>query len=394
MRQSLALSVDFYETTHNLLERAWGGRKWATKFSIVAFDLFTSVGLALPGAQPWLHEEFHRATLSRRAIDSFNEVYSFTSKPGLYVSHVSDEDLVQLKRDHPHELVRAHVAGLEGEYLLVQSLERNRFYERSSGWHLPILLTSKIASFGYIWSAHLDRVTTETNHLNVIEAHDINIRDFTGHDVAAWTYDLHRPDEPYEVRGAHPGGIGIDRYIRPIDLTDAELDYVKKAAWLNLINFADPFLLWPRGFTVTNPLNDRPMQFSAKGGHLLTPFGYTIDAALFLRQDRIGIEFQWHTYVSQHQALPGFDIGLVEYPIGQSLLFSPRLAFWLQPTAQRFDAHTSQPGGLAGARIDWHLRRGWGAYVEVEAKTAGWTAGREYLDSNASVVLGATLRMR
>jgi len=395
MQQSLALGIDFYEASHYLIERAWQGKRWPARLSIAAWDFFSAGIVPLPAADPWVHEEFHRAVLGRRAINSFNDVYRFDfTKGGLYVSQVTDEDLVRLKRDHPSDMVRASAAGIEGEYLLIQGLERNGFFGRSSGWHLPIYVGAKLVSIGYIWSAHLDRVNEDTEALNIMERGDISTRDFTGHDVAAWVYDLHRPDEPYEARGVHSGGLGLDRYIKPSDLTADELDYVTQQAWLDVINLIDPFLVRPGGFTVTNPVNDKPMQVSARGGHLLTPFGYTIDADVVLQQKGIGIAATFHAYVSQHQKLPGFDISLIEYPIGTSFLASPRLALWLQPSGQRFDSRSSSGGGLIGCRLDARIGHGMTAYADFEAKSAGWVAGHEYLEPTASAKVGLTIQVR
>jgi hypothetical protein len=391
MQQSLALGIDFYEASHSLIERVWQGKRWPTGLSIAAWDLFSTGILPLPGGDTWMHEEFHRAVLSRRGINSFNDVYHFDG--GGTVTHVSDEDLVRLKREHPSEMIRASAAGIEGDYLLVQGLERNGFFGRSSAWHLPMYAGVKFVSFAYVWSAHLDALDENTDALNAMEGQDISIRDFTGHDVAAWTYDLHRPDEPYEARGVHEGGLGLDRYIKKSDLTSDELAYVTRQGRLQLLNFIDPFLIRPRGFTVTNPLNHRPMQFSARAGHLLAPFGYTIDADVVLQQERIGIAFQFHTYVSQHQKLPGFDISLVEYPLGKGILVSPHLAFWLQPADQRFDARSGRGGGLIGCRFDKGFRNDLTVYANVEAKTDGWVAGNEYLESNASLKIGLTIRI-
>jgi hypothetical protein len=82
--------------------------------------------LPLPGGWVWLHEEYHRAAVGRRGINSFNDVYKLQMFSNIAVSHVVDEDLVRLKREHPAELVRASAAGIEGQAQLVQALERNQ----------------------------------------------------------------------------------------------------------------------------------------------------------------------------------------------------------------------------------------------------------------------------
>src|SRR5918912_1162240 len=62
MQQSLALTGDFYQLTH---EAVWDlfKKKWASKTAVGLFDLSTSFVLPLPLTGAWLHEEWHRAVL-------------------------------------------------------------------------------------------------------------------------------------------------------------------------------------------------------------------------------------------------------------------------------------------------------------------------------------------
>src|SRR5690349_20318274 len=87
MRQSLAVSTDFYEQVHAAIggnppkEGAW--RPW----SIVAVDAITNW---TPIGSAWLHEEWHRAVLSRHGMSSYNDTYNFPIFSDLiYVSHVT-----------------------------------------------------------------------------------------------------------------------------------------------------------------------------------------------------------------------------------------------------------------------------------------------------------------
>src|SRR6185436_9321120 len=102
---------------------------------------------------------------------------------------------------------------------------------------------------------------------------DIRVRDFTGHDILAWAYDLHRPNEPYAARGIHPSGVGIDRYRKPSDLRPEEMQYLRRQGKLQVLNFFDPAFIRGSGFTMNNPLNGRPMKVVVRPGHILTPFG-------------------------------------------------------------------------------------------------------------------------
>jgi hypothetical protein len=45
------------------------------------------------------------------------------------------------------------------------------------------------------------------------------------------------------ARGTHPSGVGIDRYVKYSDLTGEEQDFLKKQAYLSLLNFIDPQII-------------------------------------------------------------------------------------------------------------------------------------------------------
>jgi hypothetical protein len=88
MQQALAVTEGFYEASHLGIQRIWGDHKLLARATIVAWDWYT---IAVPGADAWLHEEYHRAVLGRRGIDSYNDVYKLDLAAGtIAVSHVED----------------------------------------------------------------------------------------------------------------------------------------------------------------------------------------------------------------------------------------------------------------------------------------------------------------
>jgi pimeloyl-ACP methyl ester carboxylesterase len=400
MRQTLAITESFYEASEPLIRRAWGTHGKAAFVSLEVMDL-----LAMPGGWAWLHEEYRRAVLGHRGIDSFNGNYklnkiassTFAVSPPrtLAVSHVADEDLVRLKREHPADLVRLSAAGIEGQSQLVQAFEKNRFFYQSPPRRV-VSWVSKLSSIAYVRSGTGDSVDRNTDEANQKEGANVQVRDVTGHDFTAWVYDLHRPDEAYAARGLHPSGVGIDRYIKPADLTPEELKYLKRQGRLQLVNLLDPFLFNAGGFTVTNPINKRPLRVNASASHLLTSFGSTVDANIFLAQGDVKLFVVLHSYANGQRRLPGIDAELVDYPItflGKRLLVSPRAAVWLQPDRQRFDSDVAIPGGLAVLKVHGRGPGRFGGYVEVEGKTAGWVAGHVDLDRNFSVRGGVSVAL-
>lgn len=395
MAQSLAAGTAFQELTHEGIKRAWGKHTTLAGTTIWLFDLFAA---ELPLGDAWVHEEYHRAVMGNRGIGSFDDVYlmKLTSEV-VAVSHVRDEDLVRLKREHPAEQVRLGAAGMEGEQLLVQSLEQDRFFHGSTAYMLPFYWFVKLGTQGYVAGCTTAEADRLTNDMNVQDGANVKVRDFTGLDFSGWVYDLFRSDEPYTARGIHPSGVGINRYIKASDLSAGELSYLKRQGNLQLFNFLDPNLLGISGVTVRNPLTDAPVRLNASMAHYLTSFGHTVDLNTFVRSNDLSMFVVLHRYVYAGGALPGIDATVIDHPVkigGRQFDVSPRAALWLQPEAQRFHAERGRLGGLLGARVRVASSQWVNAFAEVDAKSEGWVAGDVRLDPAVEVRVGASFRLK
>ena len=97
MRQALDLSLATYEVGHASIERLLGQHRGWARAAITLVDIATTLEVALPLTSVWVHEEFHRAIMGRRGVDSFNDVYKLDlDATWIAVSHVNDDDIVQL----------------------------------------------------------------------------------------------------------------------------------------------------------------------------------------------------------------------------------------------------------------------------------------------------------
>lgn len=390
MSQSLAMSKDFYQLGHYAIEEALGGKKrWVRILTEVGFDVFSSW---LPLGNGWMHEEWHRAVLSRRNIASYNDFYNFPIFSDLIaVSHVQDADLVALKRDHPAESVRLQSAGWEAEWQLNYHLEKDQFFDHDPTDSLGILLLNDIGSTFYLFHCASPGADDSTNQQNTQDGSNVPKRDFTGLDCTGWVYDLFRPDEPYAARGIHPSGVGINRYRKYSDLTGEEQNFLKLTAGLSLLNFMDPNLLRFHRFHGTSPLTGNPLEWNVNTRALPTAFGVAVDANLFWKESDTNLLLTVHNYLSPKQYFPGLEIELYRYPLsllGENENISVRLMGWLQPKNLRFDSRVATPGGLTSLRYGHALSRSLEVFAEVEGKTDGWVAGNVYLDSNISTRVG------
>jgi hypothetical protein len=395
MNQSLYLTKNTAQAAHSLIVSGITSSeipapRFVIPLSLAAFDILYEY---LPPGYAWLHEEWHRAVMSRRGISSFNDVYRFELfADTIAVSRVSDEKLAQLKDRHPAEMVRLSATGYEAEMSLIRAMRADCFftgrpvyYDLLSWWLTTI---NAIAYIDVCTSHEADRITDRANRE---DGADIRRRDFTGLDFTAWVYDLFRPDEPYAARGVHPSGAGVDRYVKYSDLTPQERHYLKLQRSLSLLNFISPQMFGIDRFPAPGRFDQGGASWNFAVSHFLTPFGYSLDTALLLMGGDIRLCVIGRFYANKSRAFPGFEAALVRYPLelrGFRVTAGFTLALWMQPEGQRFRTAAASPGGLlrVNAAIPIAERAEW--FVQPEAKSFGWAAGVVYLEEALQVSTG------
>jgi len=402
MAQSLAVSTDIVSSFHFGVKALFDN--WDLNVSIGLLDLKSflyDLGLIygnlfllfyIPGGEGWVHEEFHRAVMTRHKVNSFNDMNTFPIGAELIsVNSITDEDLIRFKAESPTDFVRMHAAGMEGDLVLLDNLRRNSFFyaQQLRFFWLDIFVTLN-SHFYIIASGDPKQVNSSVDEMNKKEASVLS-RDFTGFDMIGWAYDLFRPDEPYSDRGLHPSGIGINRYIKTTDLTHEELSYLHAQRYWYIFNYVSPML-----FSVERiALGDNGFYGNFAFRHFLTSFGTDILLKVFLKKDIYNMVFAFHNYMNYEHWFPAIEAELVDFPLSLgslNLYLSPRTLIGVQPKNQRFKTKTSEFIGLAGCRVDFNISRHLLPYFDITAKTDGWVAGNEFLEENVSVKLGLSAR--
>jgi hypothetical protein len=392
MRQSQAITRDAYYLVHGAIYTLPYPKEFP-KLLVDISDILLIAGADtviafVPFGEGWMHEEWHRAVMSRRDIGSYNDVYDFPIfKDLVAVSHVKDDDLIRLKRNHPADQVRMSSAGIEGDLALANALDKDRFfYGTRAGTTFLEWMTIGNAIL-YMNSAAFDS-NGPTAELEEEDGTDVEARDFTGLDPNGWVYDLFRPDEPYEARGVHPTGIGIDRYRSESDLSPREQRFLEQQAKLSWINLANPNLIGFYDFKL-GELGGDPFYFNASLNHVMAPFGYSIGANLFAKAGRTHAYAELRAFVNDSLVLPGLRVELVRYPLGfLDATLSPRVSAWLQPKDQRFFADSASPGGAVELRLNLPLHGSIDVYAEASAKSAGWMVGDVFLEESLNLRTG------
>ncbi len=396
MAQSSAVSADLISGFH------YGMKAFYDKVNInkilknvVFFGgtvLFDFLFQYMPGGGGWTHEEYHRAILTRVGADSFNGMNRFPIGANIVsVSQVRDEDLIRFKKASPHDFIRMHVAGIEGQYFLINQLQRNNFFYNQNLLHEIEYWFITLNSHLYVMmSAQPNYVDVQTENMNKNES-NIPDRDFTGFDMTAWAYDIFRPNEPYEARGTHPSGIGINRYRTTEDLTGSELKYLKLQGGLQFLNYVSPMMFGIRSI----PLGNTGWEGNFAFRHYLTSFGADIPVSVFLKYRQFNMAFTYHSYLNYKDYFPAIEAEIIDFPfsIGKFAMYlSPRILIGMQPNNQEFKTSSPEFFGLFGLRVDFNISKHILPYIDFTAKTDGWVAGNEYLTANASVRMGVSAR--
>lgn len=400
MQQALAVTKDLHATNYYLTNKLWNGllaptnrkryllNRLAANAQAGLVDYALAYHLMVFGPA-WLHEEFHRSGTTLRGIPTFNETYYRFGGgiPSASVSHVSDADMVRFKAEAPNELVRSFAAGIEAQYALVRNLQQDNFFQRTQYPNIAMNILITKQAVGYVRQFRATDYDRSIDTMNFY-GEEMAERDYVGWDFTAWVYDLHRPNEAYADRGAHPFGDGIDRAIKRAKLTPEEDAYLLRMGDLQYLNFLTPDMLGFHGFRI-----DSDTRFNFAMRHILTSFGYDLGGDLLLdhkgRKWLLGI----HTYHNRDHVFGGIELMRKDLRMGAAEV-DLRGMVWMQPEHGGFLDQSGTVGGLLTIRSNWSLGNVVKIYAEAEAKTKGWVMANPYLDQNLSIRTGLALDIR
>jgi hypothetical protein len=402
MRQSLLVSAGATQFANQSIYWMFAGRPgfWPAFGTYAALGGFTFLFTYLPPGDAWLHEEWHRAVLTRHGMGSYNGVYHWNiGTDAVSVDHVKDTDLESLKANHPAEFTRLMEAGGEGEIESVRLMRRRNFFlgrpsdaDRIAWW------TSGVDVAAYIWYCSVSDYDGELRDDNAMEKLESQ-RDFTGLDYRAWIHDLRNPGEAYAAgpRGrTHPSGSGFDRYLLNSDLTPGERHFLQWQAGLSLLNMVSGEHWGADWLPGINPWSGEGYLWNFGLTHHLTSFGYAVGAEFLARQGKASWMFTAQGMANAQLVLPCLGAELFRYPVAlgrKQLFLSGTLSAWLQPEGQLFHTASVSPGAYALAGAALPLGQYLEIFAEADAKTPGWVPGNVYLDAAVQGRAGVQLRL-
>lgn len=323
---------------------------------------------------PYTHEEGHRSVLTSKGIGSISQPF-FNSKGAAFVKGVRDAELLNLRNSDLPSYIRLHIAGLESDYMISNSIEELIFFEEESYEILKEeYLLRKIGLMNY----HLTSLIPSLSP-NITEDDNELERDIVGHDIWGMVRHLHRPNMPFY------------RYTNFDDLTSVEQKYAKNLAWKSLANLLSPMLFGKTSFDLNSNLRGN---FSI--GHSLSPFGDYFEQNLFFHyKNKYKIVFYLREFMNQNNTFLGSGIKLRNYKFSDKIHTSFGLDFWSQPKDFLFDTSENKLGGNAYFKLNYlayknnsTFIKGIGVFSEVFYKSEGFLPEYTFLEKDFGVRFG------
>ncbi len=380
MHQSLYLTYSFERSVHftslKIITRLGLNEKLSALLFSVSIPFEDLVLFYIPGGYGWLHEEWHRAILTKDGVSSFDEIYNFPIfSKYIAISNVSDDDLAMMKAFHPFDFIRSFEAGVEGQFYLTEIVRDNCFFSGDLCIEELSQLWMNIAnSSAYIFLSGTKFADKEIERMERSEGENVSKRDYAGFDFTSWTYHLFHPLQPYDELGVDPSGVGVKRYIKFSDLSVKERKFLKLQGILTWLNLISPQLIGIKDLGGWN--------FYLT--HYLTSWGYMISGNLLLKKYS-GIKSSFAANFNLRHIFPSFGIKLTDLGVAD-VKVSLSVKGWIQPV--NFFSNRGRAGGSVDVTTVLPAGRKAGFLVNMHLKTSGWEQGEEFLGRAFSIRMG------
>ena len=276
---------------------------------------------------PLTHEEAHRSILSSMNIGSISQPF-FLSKRGGYINGVTDNSLLNLRdKDFP-DFARLYTSGLESDFMLTHREETMLAFGKEKFRNLGVeYLMRKAMILQYYLIGFVKYDTDGTEEANELK------RDIVGNDVYGIVRHFHRP------------AMTFHRYTKYSDLTQEEINYVRKMGYRSLFNLVNLNIIGIPYIRISGNVI-----FNFGMGHTMSPFGDFTDENLWIKfKKKLMIETYLRQFQNRDNTFFAGGIGIKEYPLTDRLISTLNIHLWKQPIDLGFNDSKGKPGGA----IEW-----------------------------------------
>lgn len=276
------------------------------------------------------HEEGHRSVLTEMGIGSVSQPFSiFTGSA--YVTGVTDASLMELRDNDTPTYLRLHTAGLESNYAVDARTQSLLAFEEDDYHNLRVFYLS---GKGRMLMYYLTSLVPRWGQRNSEEANELD-RDVVGQDLYGMTKNLFRPTGEFH------------RYVSFDELTHEEQRFVRRVAWMSLLNLASPMVIGKQNFAI-----GENVKVNAALGYSVAPFGGFLDQKFwFMYKDKLKLHGYVREFHNKDHWFMGTGIQLSNYNLWEDrVVLNSELHLWTQP--KNLDFFTSEKESGMGGAID------------------------------------------
>lgn len=337
---------------------------------------FSQVFLSSFYLLPYTHEEGHRSVLTALNIGSVSS--PVFSNGVAKVTGVSDETLMHLRDSDLPNYIRLHTAGLESDFSLLQMEEELLMFQKEKLKNLyGEFYVRKLGIVSYMLFSGLGL----NKRVHPLESNE-NDRDIVGDDVLGAVRHLHRPDMPFQ------------RYTNHQELNENEKAYLKKVAYLSLLNLLSPLFIGKTTLVVTPTLN---LGFGA--GYVLAPFGDMMEENVYIQKNQHwNVRAFLRQFGNNQRYFLGGGLSLVDYPWKNRLMINAIAQCWNQPKGLDFNATDGKMGSSLECKLGLLIPTKKSSPLQwisldltLRAKTQGFVPQDPYLGDAFNVALGTSI---
>lgn len=273
---------------------------------------------------PITHEEGHRSVLTNLGIGSISQPI-IDEKGVAKVVGVTDVTLKYLRDNNLPNYIRLHTAGLESDFLYINSLNTKLSFEEEEYKYVQAdLLARNLNVLGYYMTSLFYRGFS----IDEFETPELE-RDIVGHDIWGMSRHIHRPYMEFH------------RYTSWEELTSEERKFANRTAVFSLFNLVNPALFGKRNFEIKN---GNKIGFNL--GYSLSPFGDFIQQSIYYYNPSKGIKLNPYIieYFNRKNVFFAGGIKLHNYKINTKFLLNSSIEFWSQPKNLSFETSEKQYG--------------------------------------------------
>ncbi|MHA8056985.1 hypothetical protein [Aquirufa nivalisilvae] len=345
-------------------------KKW--KFPLAIFNFFLPTSYFIP----YTHEEGHRSVLTALNIGSVSS--PVFSNGVAKVTGVSDETLMDLRDGDFPNYIRLHTAGLESDFSLLQMEEELLMFQKEKLENIyGDFFGRKLGIVSYMLFSGLNL----NRRIHPLESNE-NDRDIVGDDVLGAVRHLHRPDMPFQ------------RYTNHQELNESEKGYLKKVAYLSLLNLLSPLFIGKTTLAVNPTLN---VGFGA--GYILAPFGDMMEENVYIQKNQNwNVRAFLRQFGNNQRYFWGGGFSLVDYPWKNRLMINATTQCWNQPKGLDFNTTEGKMGASLECKLGLLIPTKKSSPLQwisldltLRAKTQGFVPQDPYLGDAFNVALGMSI---